>query len=87
MKTRRVENPWMVGKEEEVRVNQREIGLAVEWKNEMAEAAAAGLVEEEVVEEAKVDLRESRCGGVVVFGYCGVEEFCCRRVAVFGGSP
>ena len=56
--SRSVENPWMMGREEEIERSRRAISGAVERRNELATAERRGEVEEEEeVERAREELK------------------------------
>ena len=62
LRSRKVENEWLIGKEDEDRVLQNNITAALQRKNRLVEELRRGTAQPEEVEEAKEELKEARKG-------------------------
>ena len=60
IKEKSVENPWMVGREEEVEEARRRLNGAIRRRNEVAVEVAGGEATEESLEGAKEEVRRER---------------------------
>ena len=60
VRTKRVENPWMIGKDDRIVEMRRRVSGAVTSRNAMAEEVREGQETEERLEEAREEVRRGR---------------------------